>query len=156
MLKLVIAGLFLFNCAVDVFPQNRVRVVSQFEYKLLATNRTTTMEKELNIAANQGYRFAEVIRGETYVGGSEALVVMSRPINAQHKPRFEYRLLTRTSTMQKELQQAGDAGFEYCGHSVFRKAVGTEVMVILERDREAKPTLWDYKLLATRRTSTMQ
>ena len=81
---------------------------------------------------------------------------MSRPINAQHKPRFEYRLLTRTSTMQKELQQAGDAGFEYCGHSVFRKAVGTEVMVILERDREAKPTLWDYKLLATRRTSTMQ
>src|SRR5689334_19899321 len=115
MLKLVIAGLFLFNCAVDVFPQNRARVVSQFEYKLLATNRTTTMEKELNIAANQGYRFAEVISGETYVGGSEALVVMSRPINAQHKPRFEYRLLatTRTSTMQKELQQAGDAGFEY-------------------------------------------
>jgi hypothetical protein len=158
MLKLVLAGLFLFNCAVDVFPQNRARVVSQFEYKLLATNRTTTMEKELNIAANQGYRFAEVISGETYVGGSEALVVMSRPINAQHKPRFEYRLLatTRTSTMQKELQQAGDAGFEYCGHSVFRKAVGTEVMVILERDREAKPTLWDYKLLATRRTSTMQ
>ena len=130
----------------------------QFEYKLLATNRVTTMEKEMNEAANEGYRFREVISGETAFGGDEALVVMAREIDAKHSARFEYQLLatTKTSTMQKELQAAGDAGFEHCGQSVFKKTFGVEVMVILERDREVKPKLWEYKLLATKKTSTMQ
>ena len=130
----------------------------QFEYKLLATNRTTTMEKEMNEAATEGYRFKEVISGETAFGGDETLVVMAREADAKHSARYEYRLLatTKTSTMQKELQAAGDAGFEHCGVSVFKKTLGVEVMVILERDREAKPKLWDYKLLATKKTSTMQ
>jgi hypothetical protein len=58
--------------------------------------------------------------------------------------------------MQKELQEAGDAGFEHRGQSVFKKTFGTEVIAILERELDAKPKLWDYKLLATKRTSTMQ
>ena len=59
--------------------------------------------------------------------------------------------------MQKELQEAGDAGFEHRGQSIFKKTLGpAEVMVILERDIDAKPKLWDYKLLATSKTSTMQ
>lgn len=116
------------------------------------------MEKEMNLAANAGYRFAEVISGDTSWGGPEALVVMARAMSANHKARYEYKLLatTRTSSMQQELQEAGNAGFEYCGQSVFKKRVGTEVMVILEHDLEAKPRLWEYKLLATNRTSTMQ
>jgi hypothetical protein len=130
----------------------------QFEYKLLATNRVTTMEKEMNEAANEGYRFKEVISGETAFGGDEALVVMAREVDTKHSARFAYQLLatSKTSTMQKELQAAGDAGFEHCGQSVFKKTFGVEVVVILERDREAKPQLWDYKLLATKKTSTMQ
>lgn len=130
----------------------------EFEYKLLATNRTSTMEKEINEAAGAGYHFAEVISGATFFGGSEALVVMVRSKDGDHKQRYEYKLLatSKTSTMQKELQEAGDAGFEHRGQSVFKKTFGTEVMVILERDREAKPELWEYKLLATKKTSTMQ
>ena len=130
----------------------------QFEYKLLATNRTTTMEKEMNEAAAEGYRFREVISGETAFGGDEALVVMAREVGVKPAPRYDYKLLatTKTSTMQKELQAAGDEGFEHCGQSVFKKTFGVEVMVILERDREVKAMLWDYKLLATKKTSTMQ
>ena len=130
----------------------------EFEYKLLATNRTTTMEKEMNDAAAEGYRFMEVISGETFFGGSEALVVMIRPTDDFMKGRFAYQLLatTKTSTMQRELQVASDSGFEHVGQSVFKKTFGTEVMVILERDNKVKPRLWDYKLLATRKTSTMQ
>jgi hypothetical protein len=130
----------------------------EFEYKLLATNRTTTMEKEMNDAAAEGYRFHEVISGETFFGGSEALVVMIRPTDDFLKGRFAYQLLatTKTSTMQRELQAASDSGFEHVGQSVFKKTFGTEVMVILERDNKVKPRLWDYKLLATRKTSTMQ
>ena len=132
--------------------------IIEFEYKLLATNRTSTMEKEINEAANAGYHFAEVISGGTFFGGSEALVVMVRSKDGDHKQRYEYKLLatSKTSTMQKELQEAGDAGFEHRGQSVFKKTFGTEVIVILEHDREATPKLWEYKLLATKKTSTMQ
>ena len=152
MIKYAISTVLLLAWSISVSAQQ------QFEYKLLATNRTTTMEKEMNEAANEGYRFREVISGETAFGGDEALVVMAREVDTKHSPRFEYRLLatTKTSTMQKELQAAGDAGFEHCGSSVFKKTLGVEVMVLLERDREAKPVLWDYKLLATKKTSTMQ
>ncbi|HEX2268294.1 MAG TPA: hypothetical protein VHH35_02095 [Pyrinomonadaceae bacterium] len=160
--KTILSTLLLFVSFVCVFAQesapDKKPVKLEFEYKLLATNRTTTMEKEMNDAAAEGYRFKEVISGDTFFGGSEALVVMIRPIDSNQKGKFEYRLLatTKTSTMEKELQAAGDAGFEHCGQSVFKKTFGTEVMVILERDREVKPRLWDYKLLATRKTSTMQ
>jgi hypothetical protein len=130
----------------------------QLEYKLLATKRTTTMEKEMSEAAAAGYQFLDVVSGPTSFGGDEALVIMSRPVEGNHKQRYEYKLLatSKTSTMQKELQEAGDAGFEHRGESVFKKTFGTEVMVILERDLEAKPKLWEYKLLATKKTSTMQ
>jgi hypothetical protein len=164
MIRLLTSALLLFTSLLCAAGQERARLTSQqsskaeFEYKLLATNRTTTMEKEMNMAANEGYRFVEVISGDTFWGGPEALAVMARAAGATHKARYEYKLLatSRTSTMQKELQEAGNAGFEYCGQSVFKKRVGTEVMVILEHDLEGKPRLWDYKLLATNRTSTMQ
>jgi hypothetical protein len=130
----------------------------EFEYKLLATNRITTMEKEMNDAAAEGYQFLEVISGATAFGGSEALVVMVRSTASISKGRFAYRLLatTKTSTMQRELQVASDSGFEHRGQSVFKKTFGTEVMVILELDNKVKPRQWDYKLLATSKTSTMQ
>ncbi|HEV2859933.1 MAG TPA: hypothetical protein VGX48_02880 [Pyrinomonadaceae bacterium] len=130
----------------------------QYEYRMLATNRTSTMEKEMKEAADAGYRFEKAISGPTAFGGDEAMVIMSRPRDGEHKARYEYKLLatTKTSTMQKELQEAGDAGFEHRDETVFKKTFSTEVMVILERDREAKPKLWEYKLLATKKTSTMQ
>lgn len=130
----------------------------EFEYKLLATSRTTTMQNEMNEAAAAGYRFEDVISGDTFFGGSEALVVMSRRIAGDHSQRFEYKLLatSKTSTMQKELQAAGDRGFQHRGQTIFKKTFGTEVMAILERDMQAETVLWDYKLLATKKTSTMQ
>jgi hypothetical protein len=152
MIKYLISTALLLTWSIHVNGQQ------QFEYKLLATSRTTTMEKEMNEAASEGYRFQEVISGETAFGGDEALVVMVRESDAKHSARYDYKLLatTKTSTMQKELQAAGDEGFEHCGQSVFKKTFGVEVMVILERDRDAKPKLWEYKLLATKKTSTMQ
>jgi len=164
MLKLIASSLFLISCFVMTVAQERPRVSSpagvevEFEYRLLATNRVTTMENEMREAASAGYRFAEVISGATFWGGGEALVVMTRPRDGDHKARFDYKLLatSKTSTMQKELQEAGDAGYEHRGQSVFQKRIGTEVIVILERELDVKPKLWEYKLLATKKTSTMQ
>jgi hypothetical protein len=59
--------------------------------------------------------------------------------------------------MQKELQQAGDEGFQYCGQTVFESAFGgREVAIILERSADTKAKRIEYKLLATTRTSTME
>ncbi|HEX7487129.1 MAG TPA: hypothetical protein VF332_13325 [Vicinamibacterales bacterium] len=128
------------------------------DYRVLATNRTSTMQKEMNEAADAGFRFGGVMGGETSFGGSEVVVIMSKLAKAT--ARFEYRLLatSKTSTMQKEMQEAGDAGFEYKGQSIFKSTFGgKEVVVILERDKDAKATgRFDYRLLATNRTSTLQ
>ena len=146
------------TAAAQTSPANPRTSDATVEYKLLATNRVTTMEKEMKEAAAAGFRFDEVVSGNTFWGGAEALVIMSRPRGGGHKQRYEYRLLatSKTSTMQKELQEAGDRGFEHRGETVFKKTFGTEVMIILERDLQAEPRLWEYKLLATKKTSTMQ
>ena len=125
------------------------------EYRVLATSKTSTMERELNAAAESGFRFRSVMGGETAVGGSEVVVVMA----LGEKGRYSYKLLatSKTSTMQKELQDAADAGFEYMGQTVFTSAFGgDEVVVILERDKEAPRRSFDYKLVATSKTSTLQ
>ena len=128
------------------------------EYRVLATNKTSTMEKEMQDAAAAGFRFGGTMGGETAFGGNEVVVVMSKVGAAA--PRYQYRLLatTKTSTMQRELQDAAAAGFEYKGQSVFSSMFGgKEVVVILERDREASSKdRWEYRLLATSKTSTMQ
>ena len=139
-------------------PQPSARAGDQREFRLLATNKTSTMQREINEAADAGFHFEGTMGGETSFGGSEVVVIMSRDSAAQKK-RYEYKLLatSKTSTMQKELQQAGNAGFEFKGQSVYSSTFGgKEVVVILERDSEAKPMQWDYKLLATKKTSTMQ
>lgn len=128
------------------------------DYLVLATSKTSTMEKEMNEAAAAGYRYGGVMGGETAFGGSEVLVIMTRP-TGNPKERFRYKLLaaSKTSTMQREMQDAGDVGFEYQGQTVFQSAFGgREVVVILERDKQAPPKAWEYKLLATSKTSTMQ
>jgi hypothetical protein len=96
--------------------------------------------------------------GDTAFGGNEVVVVMTKAGGAAQ--RYEYRLLatTKTSTMQRELEEAAAAGFQYRGQSVFASMFGgKEVVVILERDREASSKdRWEYRLLATSKTSTMQ
>lgn len=128
------------------------------DHRVLATNRTSTMEKELNDGAEAGFRFKAVMGGESAFGGKEVVVVMARSGSAQ-VGRFAYKLLatSKTSTMQKEMQEAADAGFQYTGQTVFSSAFGgDEVVVILERDKDAAAERFDYKLLATSKTSTLQ
>ena len=131
---------------------------AQVQYRTLATNKTSTMEKEMNEASSAGFRFGGVSGGSTVFGGSEVVVVMSKN-NESEAGRYQYKLLatSKTSTMQKEMQEAGDNGFEYKGQTVFSSTFGgSEVIVILEKDTKAQIVKWEYKLLATNKTSTMQ
>jgi hypothetical protein len=132
-------------------------VEERVDYRMLATSRTSTMQKEMQEAADAGYRFAGVMGGETSFGGSEVVVVLTKTASPG---RYSYRLLatSKTSTMQKEMQEAGDAGYEYRGQTVFKSTFGgKEVVVILERDADAEAKgRYEYRLLATKKTSTLQ
>ncbi|HEX5473506.1 MAG TPA: hypothetical protein VFX12_02495 [Vicinamibacterales bacterium] len=126
------------------------------QYRVLATNKTSTMQKEMQEAADAGFRFAAVMGGETAFGGSEVVTIMTRHGSPG---QYQYRLLAtnRTSTMQKEMQEASDGGFEYRGQTVFKSMFGgKEVAAIFERDANATPVKYEYHLLATSKTSTMQ
>lgn len=137
----------------------QISVIAQIQFKVLATKKTSTMQKEMQEAADAGYRFEGVSGGKTSFGGSEVLVVMSKKTDLNLSGRYQYKLLatSKTSTMQKELQQAGDNGFEYKGQAVFDTFIGgDEVVVILEKDTKAESKRIEYKLFATKKTSTMQ
>jgi hypothetical protein len=130
-----------------------------YDFRVLATSRTSTMEREMNDAAEAGYRYAAVMGGETAVGGKEVVTVMNRPEGGSAE-RYAYRLLatSRTSTMERELRDAAELGYEYRGQTVFESTFGgREVVCILERRTDIRPTSTSsYRLLATTRTSTLQ
>jgi hypothetical protein len=155
--KAVLAGLGLALFAGSIRPASAADV--QMDYRILATSRTSTMEKELNEAALSGYRFSKVMGGKTATGGQEVAIAMIRRAGPAGQTVPSYKLLatTRTSTMQMELQQWADAGYEYRDQTVFETAFGgKEVVVIMERDPSQTKSTSLYRLLATSKTSTME
>ena len=112
---------------------------AQDRFLLLATNRTGTMQDELNAAGANGYRFAGTQGGETAFGGNEVVVVMERDPEGR---RFRYILLatSRTGTMERELNGAPPE-FSVVGMTVFSSTFGgKEAAVILEAEASALAT----------------
>ncbi len=147
----VLAALVLVTLVSSAFAQ-------AFTYRVLATNKTSTMQKEMQEAGDAGFRFVAAMGGETAIGGKEVVVLMEKaPDDAA---RYEYRVqaTTKTSTLQKELQEAGDAGFQVVGQTVFESTFGgKETAALLQRTAGAtKFDKYEYKLAATSKTSTMQ
>lgn len=115
------------------------------------------MERELNEAGAAGYRFSEAMGGETANGGQELVVAMVRTASDSGVRQYKLLATARTSTMQKELQDAANQGYQYRGQTIFETAFGgREVVIILERDQTLHERQASYRLLATTRTSTME
>ena len=130
--------------------------IARYDFKVLSTTKTSTMEREMNEAAQAGYIFQSVMGGETAFGGKEVIAIMGRSGTGGQKT---YKLLAanKTSTLEKEMQQAAENGFQYKGQTVFESALGgREVCVIMEHDKSNGSRSADYRLLATSRTSTME
>lgn len=129
-----------------------------FTYRVLATNKTSTMQNEMQEAGDAGFRFVAAMGGETAIGGKEVVVLMEKA--PEDTARYEYRVqaTTKTSTLQKELQEAGDAGFQVVGQTVFESTFGgRETAALLQRTTgAARFDKHEYKLAATSKTSTMQ
>jgi hypothetical protein len=128
-----------------------------YEYRVLATSKTSTMEKEMNEAADAGFEFSHVMGGDTAVGGKEVVAVMVKAPKGAARKKYKLLATSKTSTMQKEMQAMGDEGFEFRGQTVFESAFGgREVAAIMELDSTKPPQRIEFKLLATSKTSTMQ
>lgn len=103
-------------------------------YKLLATSKTSTMQKELQEAGDEGFLFKGQTVFTSLIGGREVSVILERDSSKSEK--IDYRLLatTKTSTMQKELREAGEQGYEVLGMTVNATAFGgSEVVCILAK-----------------------
>ena len=150
MKTLLLTGMLLAHSAVFAVEPAR------YDFKVLATNKTSTMEREMNDAAQSGFAFQGVMGGDTAFGGKEVVVIMGRGGPGGQK---SYKLLAanKTSTLEKEMQLAAETGFEYKGQTIFESAFGgREVSVIMERDKSGATKPSQYRLLATSKTSTME
>ena len=123
-------------------------------YMLLATKRTGTMQKEISEAADLGYR---ILMGSPTSG--EELALFMQKVATKDAP-YEYKLLatTRTGTMQKELNEMAEQGFRLLPSTMIAKKQmlgAVEIVALLERPHKVQKK-YEYKLLATSRTSTLQ
>jgi hypothetical protein len=142
-----LAFIAIFGAAATVTAQNS-SIDPSLQYVVLATQRTSTMQKELDMAAGRGFRVVAGLPHE-----DEVVLLMDRA--QQGTGPYSYQLLAtnRTSTMEKELNQAGRDGFRLMPQTTVEK--GDEVLLIMERDAKSTQR-YEYKLLATNRTSTLQ
>ena len=88
------------------------------------------MQKELRQAGSDGFRYCDQSVAETAFGGREVVVILEREIGSPHKT-YSYKLLatSRTKTMEKELNQAGEEGFQLMGLTVSETAFGGQELV---------------------------
>ncbi len=126
------------------------------DYRVLATSKTSTMEKEMNEAGAEGFKFAAVMGGETAIGGSEVVVLMQKGGNISGTFRYKLLATSRTSTMQKEMTDAALDGYDYVGQTVFKSLFGGEEVVSIVERGAAAESEYVYKLIATSKTSTLQ
>jgi hypothetical protein len=148
------SGLVILTAFSFCFGQDKKADADLLQYKLLATTRTSTMQKEINETAAHGYRI--LVGAPT--SGSEMAMFLS--LEGTIKDPYQYKLLatTRTGTMQKELNETADAGYRLIPSTMIAKKQllgGIEIVMILERPPTVKK-YFEYKLLATSRTSTLQ
>jgi hypothetical protein len=133
-------------CFVLALSAASVAAAQDDRYLLLATERTGTMQKEIDDAAAKGFRVVTASPGD----GGEYIVLLE-----QTTDKYQYRLLatTRTGTLQRELDEAAKEGYRILPKSIAHK--GDELLVLMEKGAENSAPA-DYQVLATERTGTLQ
>lgn len=144
-------------------------------YRLLATERTSTMQKELNESAAAGYHILAAAR----TSRTELAMLLEK---SQLPTNYEYQLVAcaRMATLEKELNEVAAKGFRLVPESVVAKRgtkggwrggliglatpvdlgqldqfVADEVTAVAKKVAAAEGR-YRYLVLATERTSTMQ
>jgi hypothetical protein len=131
-------------------------------YRLLATTKTSTMQKEVDQAAAAGYR---VLVGSA---AKEILMIAAKVAAPAEPYQYVFLATTKTSTLEKELNQAGAKGFRLLPSTTIAiakrlprflgggdEAYQTELGMVMEKVPGSN-TRHQYLLLSTARASTMR
>ena len=128
-IQVLIFALALGLAAFPAFAQSKAGDNPQ--YKLLATRRTSTMQKEIDEVSAQGYR---ILVGSP-TSSTEMAVFLSREGTVENQ--FKYKLLAtaRTGTMQKELNDMAADGYRLIPSTMIAKSgmISLEIVMILEK-----------------------
>lgn len=123
------------------------------EYRFLRTDKVSTMEKEMNQLAKEGFQF--------HIASIGSITIMTRLLKEKTQ-KYEYKLLAtqRTGAMQKELTEMGLQGYRFLGASTRGNdliSFGGGLVSVMERGvGEVSRRQYEYKFLATTRESTTQ
>ena len=119
----------------------------RYEYRMLGTAKVKTMEKEMNQAAKEGFRY--------YLSTPPLAVMMRREKEKPEKGRYEYRLLAtlKKATMGKEMNELGALGYHYLA-----TGGGLSIATFFEHDtlEKADGGRRDYLILKAAREATIQ
>jgi hypothetical protein len=144
----------------------------KFEYKVLATNKLSTLQKELEAATAEGYEFLGITTQQKLLPFSfpETIAILERP-TGESKRRFDCRFLAtqREKTLQTEMDAAVSEGFHPAGmifgedvnamKVIFGSGFNFHTMVVLSRDANnpaAGMGTHEYRFLKTTKVSTME
>jgi hypothetical protein len=156
---LVILALLSFDPATAQTPpaSGPATITSSQEFRFISTTKTSTFEKELNDAAQQGFQFVRLAKAfnDTGLGGLLAREKEGAGV------KYEYKTLAtnKLSTMKKELEAAAAEGYEFRGITTENKIIPftfPETIVIMERPVGESKRRFDYKFVSTQREKTTQ
>lgn len=145
---------FILLTSLSATAQNKLKIDPESKYLLLATVKTSTMQKELDEASGQGFR---IISSASSCGQSEMVLFLERVTKAPDTYKYKLLATTRTSTMEKELNQAARDGYRLLPRTITAKEgfLTNEIVSVLELAPNSTKR-YEYRLLATSRTSTLQ
>ena len=133
---------------------SQVEVDPDQHYLLLAATRTSTMQEELSEAAALGFRI--VVGSPT--SADEMVILLERVATPPDVYSYQLLATSNTSTMQEELDEAASRGFRLLPSTMISKSSmwgGDELVMVLERS-PGEVLRYEYRLLATNRTATLQ
>ncbi len=140
--------------AASTFAQNKLKIDPENRYLLLSTVKTSTMQKELNEASAQGFR---IVSAASSCGQNEMVLFLERVTEGPDTYKYKLLATARTSTMEKELNQTAQEGYRLLPRTITAKEgfLSNEIVSVLELAPKSTKR-YEYRLLATSRTSTLQ
>ena len=105
-------------------------------FRLRGTSRIPLAQRKLKLdASDAGFNYIGQSVFQSMLGGKEVVCILERDREAPPQRTYNYKLLAtkKTSTMQKELTEIGEQGYELVGMTVGETLMGGSELVTITR-----------------------
>ena len=153
-----------------VLSRQQPESATKYEYKLLTTRNISSIQKELDAAAGEGYEVRGAMADGKFFVGTDIVIVLDR-LTGEKAQRFLYRILTTNNDPENEfsdgLHKAVSEGYrpikvihqiDVGMGGIIRPGKSTFLAILSRKPGNENVSADDleYKLLATMRTSTLE